>query len=133
MGPICGCPFDISSFVARQLNSTSSRQRKGTPCSLKVKQLPKFRFYRLSVYGKTTRDLFQDNKEKVQALRNEFVYDVTIAMKVEEYKNALATSKLDEADAALVQINKLLPKVSDTFKGQLTRMVEEVIPPHKTL
>ncbi|WML46173.1 hypothetical protein [Neobacillus sp. PS3-40] len=73
------------------------------------------------VYGQTTRDLLKSSyKADAQALKETMKYDVTVAVKVKAVTDAIAAGKLDVAKAAVDQINLNLPKVTETFKADLT-------------
>jgi trimeric autotransporter adhesin len=73
------------------------------------------------VYGQTTRELLRSSyKADAQALRDTMKYDVTVAVKAKAVTDAITAGKLDVAKAAVDQINLYLPKVSETFKADLT-------------
>ena len=78
------------------------------------------------VYGQTTRELLRSSfKADAQALRDSMQYDVTVGVKIVAVKDALAAGKLDVAKVAVDQINLYLPKITDTFKAELTKAAKD--------
>ncbi|WP_053367682.1 Ig-like domain-containing protein [Bacillus sp. FJAT-27245] len=87
------------------------------------------------VYGLSTRNLFKAYKQEAQDLRDSMVYDVSVAMKLDELNKlldeGLADSELSAAKDAARQVKEYLPKVSGTFKGELTEQAEVTLPKYE--
>ncbi|MDE3840264.1 hypothetical protein C0966_13065 [Bacillus methanolicus] len=73
------------------------------------------------VYGKTTRELLRSEfKTAAQDVRDSLIYDVTVAMKLRAAEEAVNKGDLATAEKALAAANEYLPKVTETFKAELT-------------
>lgn len=73
------------------------------------------------VYGKTTRDLLRaEFKTPAQDVRDSLKYDITVAVKLRAADEAIKKGDLTTAADALKVANDNLPKVTETFKAQLT-------------
>lgn len=73
------------------------------------------------VYGKSTRDLLRaEFKTAAQDVRDSLIYDVTVAMKLRAAEEAVNKGDLATAEKALAAANEYLPKVTETFKAELT-------------
>ncbi|WP_059173511.1 Ig-like domain-containing protein [Bacillus sp. FJAT-27445] len=89
------------------------------------------------VYGLTTRNLFKTYKQEAQDLRDSMVYDVSVAMKLDQLNKlldgGLADSELADAKDAAGQVNQYLPKVSGTFKAKLTEQADVIMPKYEAV
>ncbi|WP_409271302.1 Ig-like domain-containing protein [Neobacillus sp. SCS-31] len=87
------------------------------------------------VYGLTTRNLFKAYKQEAQDLRDSMIYDVSVAMKLDQLDKlldgGLEDKELAAAKDAARQVNEYLPKVSGTFKAKLTEQAEVVMPKYE--
>ncbi|RDU37016.1 hypothetical protein DRW41_10000 [Neobacillus piezotolerans] len=87
------------------------------------------------VYGLTTRNLFKAYKQEAQDLRDSMMYDVSVAMKIDQLEKlldgGLDDKELAAAKDAAGKVNEYLPKVSGTFKAQLTEQADVTLPKYE--
>lgn len=87
------------------------------------------------VYGESTRNLFKAYKQKAQDLRDSMVYDVSVAMKLDQLNKlldgGLTDAELAAAKDAAGQVNEYLPKVSPAFKSELEKQADVTLPKYE--
>jgi trimeric autotransporter adhesin len=73
------------------------------------------------VYGQTTRELLRKEfKGAAQDVRDSLINDITVVTKLRAADEAIKKGDLATAEKALEVANEYLPKVTETFKAELT-------------